>query len=243
MIGELQPDVVVPLGDTQYERGGPDEYAEYDGSWGGYLDRTWPVVGNHEWQTPGAQGFLSYFASRVAGQSYYAVELTPEWRLIVLDSNCVSIGGCGHGSAQYEWLRQVLTAHDGISVVAAWHHPRWSSGRHAPEMLVDPFWDMLVADDDVQVVLTAHVHAYERFAPMGSGVSVDPAGLRQFVVGTGGREHQCERRSVGDGSEVFNCDTFGLLELTLRTGGWDWAFVPAPGAGTFTDHGSAPLRG
>ena len=35
-------------------------------------------------------------------------------------------------------------------------------------------------------------------------------------------------------SEVRNSDTFGVLELTLRPGGYDWRFVPEAGR-TFTD--------
>ncbi len=38
-------------------------------------------------------------------------------------------------------------------------------------------------------------------------------------------------------SELRQNTTYGVLKLTLHTGGYDWSFVPA-GTGTFTDSGS-----
>jgi len=40
------------------------------------------------------------------------------------------------------------------------------------------------------VVLSAHEHNYERFAPQDPNGEADPErGIRQFVVGTGGKSH------------------------------------------------------
>jgi hypothetical protein len=44
--------------------------------------------------------------------------------------------------------------------------------------------------------------------------------------------------TVRVGSQVRNADTFGVLELTLRHGGYGWRFRSVPGA-TFTDAGAA----
>ena len=38
-------------------------------------------------------------------------------------------------------------------------------------------------------------------------------------------------------SQVQNSTTFGILELTLHEGSYDWQFIPEAGA-TFTDSGS-----
>ena len=64
----------------------------------------------------------------------------------------------------------------------------------------------------------------------------DEAGIRLFVVGTGG----AALRSFGPtklNSVVRSSSTYGVLKLTLRSGAYDWRFVPAAG-GTFTDSGS-----
>jgi hypothetical protein len=201
------------------------------------------VAGNHEWRTPGAEGYRNYFQERIHGRFYYGADLGAGWRLIALDSDCFDVGGCDVGSPQHDWLVGELSANTGKPTVVIWHHPRWSSGEHGDQIEVDPLWDTLVEDKDVQMVVTGHDHDYERFAPMGTGDAVDPSGLRQFVVGTGGKNHACDldRRHVG--SEVFNCDTYGVLRLTLGTDRWEWEFIPAPGTGDFNEHGTSAFRG
>ncbi len=64
----------------------------------------------------------------------------------------------------------------------------------------------------------------------------DPNGIREFVVGTGGRSHDGPG-TLAANSEIRNFDTFGVLKLTLRGNGEDWSFIPEPGA-TFSDSGS-----
>jgi hypothetical protein len=62
LIGAFDPTAVFPLGDEQYEDGALSDFrSSYDPTWGQYLDRSYPVVGNHEYQTPGANGYYTYF--------------------------------------------------------------------------------------------------------------------------------------------------------------------------------------
>ena len=69
---------------------------------------------------------------------------------------------------------------------------------------------------------------------MGVGIAGGP---RQFIVGTGGETHGRPSGVVAANSELSNFDTFGVLALTLRPTGYDWAFLPEKGR-TFTDAGS-----
>ena len=109
--------------------------------------------------------------------------------------------------------------------------PRWSSGIHGSDPGYDTLWADLAAAG-AEVVLGGHDHHYERFAP--------DRGVRQFVVGTGGRSlYPALGREVG--SEVVNDGTFGVLKLTLRPASYDWEFVPAAD-GRFTDSGHADCR-
>src|SRR4051794_15694798 len=58
----LQPELVLPLGDTQYQSSSLLEYqGSYAKSSGALLGRTRPTVGNHEYVTPGARGYYDYF--------------------------------------------------------------------------------------------------------------------------------------------------------------------------------------
>ena len=99
-----------------------------------------------------------------------------------------------------------------------------------------PSWDALYAAG-ADVVLSGHDHDYERFAPQTSGGVADPArGIREFVVGTGGKRHYAFG-TIRANSQTRNSDTNGVLKLTLHASSYDWRFVPEAGM-TFSDSGS-----
>jgi hypothetical protein len=99
------------------------------------------------------------------------------------------------------------------------------------------FWDALY-DGNADVILSAHDHLYERFAPQRPDGTADPArGIRQFTVGTGGSGLYSFASTPRPNSEVRDNTSYGVLKLTLREGAYDWKFVPVAGS-TFTDSGS-----
>ena len=231
---------VSTLGDNAYERGSTDDYTDcYDPTWGAFKERTRPAPGNHDYETAGASGYFDYFgaAAGAPAEGWYSYDLG-SWHLIVLNSNCDEIGGCDAGSDQMRWLRADLATHPTACTLAYWHHPRFSSGTvHGSDEALEPIWWALY-DAGADVVLAGHEHNYERFAPQDPTGAPDAArGIREFVVGTGGR-HLYDLGGPLPTSEVRNDDTFGVLVLTLHPSGYDWAFVPVAGA-TFTDEGSA----
>src|SRR5262249_4939990 len=119
-------------------------------------------------------------------------------------------------------------------VIAYWHHPRFSSGSvHGNDTQVAPFWNALAAAG-ADIVLSGHDHIYERFEPQDPSGRADPAGIREFVVGTGGRS------LYGFGTiqpnSVFRRATFGALFLTLEVGSYRWRFVGEDG--TVLDDGT-----
>ena len=228
---------VLPIGDLQYERGRLASFERtYHRTWGRLKAITHPAPGNHEYESGGA-GYFRYFGPAVGdpGKGYYSYDVG-SWHLIALNSECERAGGCGRGSAQERWLRADLAAHRNGCNLAYWHHPRFSSGGDQSQKDYGAFWRVLY-DAGTEVVLNGHDHDYERFAPQTPDGKVDPArGIRQFVVGTGGKSLRGFGR-VEPNSEVRNADTFGVLLLTLHPGSYDWRFVPERGA-TFTDAGS-----
>jgi hypothetical protein len=99
-----------------------------------------------------------------------------------------------------------------------------------------PLWETLYTAG-ADVVVNGHDHDYERFAPQDPNGKSDPAhGMREFVVGTGGKNHR-PFAVPKPNSEVRNADTFGVLKLTLHEKSYDWQFIPEAGK-TFTDSGS-----
>ena len=168
------------------------------------------------------------------GHGWYAADVGT-WRVVVMDSNCDAVS-CATDGPQATWLRGELGAHRSRCLAAIWHHPRFSSGEHGDDRRMAVLWELL-QQGGADLALVGHDHDYERFAPMLADGTPDPGGIREFVVGTGG----APLRAVGDtrpNSEVHQSDSHGVLRLALRPDGYDWAFIPVPGA-TFTDIGSA----
>ena len=228
-------DAVLTLGDNQYEDGALEKFRRsYDATWGRVKAITRPAVGNHELAGGAAHGHFAYFGAAAGkpGQGWYSFDVGT-WHLIALNSNCAAVGGCGPGSAQHEWLVADLAAHRAACTLAYWHHPRFSSGLHGDSAATAAFWQALY-DAGADVVLAGHDHHYERFVPLAPDGAPDPArGLRQFIVGTGGRSLYPAFLPRA-GSELRNAVTYGVLRLTLRAGSYDARFVPEAGA-TFTD--------
>ena len=226
LLTQARVDAVLALGDNQYEAATLANFrASYERSWGALKSITYPVAGNHEYYTPGAEGYFDYFG-RVAGkpeQGWYSFDIGA-WHLIALNSNCNDVG-CFAGSEQEKWLRDDLKAHPRACTLAFWHAPLFSSGPEGENRSIRPLWNALYAAG-TDVVLNSHNHNYERFAPQSPGGQLDPArGIREFVVGTGGSNLQGFPHPATN-SEVRIADTFGVLLLTLRSDGYDWNFTP-----------------
>src|SRR4051794_20765751 len=86
---------VLPLGDTQYDRGALSAFQQsYARSWGGLKPITRPAVGNHEYQTANAADYFTYFGAAAGDPAtgYYSFDIGA-WRLIALNANCLQVGG------------------------------------------------------------------------------------------------------------------------------------------------------
>ncbi|MEP7378988.1 MAG: LamG-like jellyroll fold domain-containing protein, partial [Chloroflexota bacterium] len=229
---------VLALGDNVYESGTLTEFNNcYNPTWGQAKARTHPAPGNHEYGTANAAGYFSYFGSAAGSPSlgYYSYNYGT-WHIVVLNSNCANVS-CAAGSTQEQWLRADLAASSNQCTLAFWHHPRFSSGNsHGNNTETGPLFQALY-DYNADVALAGHEHNYERFAPQTPSAAADPLrGIREFVVGTGGRSHY-GFGSLQPNSQVRNADTYGVLKLNLKPGGYDWEFMPEAGK-TFTDSGS-----
>ncbi len=237
MILAMDPDAVLALGDNQYEAGTFDQYMNsYDLSWGRLKAITRPVVGNHEYITANAAGHFQYFGSAAGdpAKGYYSFNLG-NWHIIALNSNCSKVGGCGTTSPQMAWLNADLAANPAACTLAYWHHPRFSSGAIGGNSSYAAFWNAL-QNAGADLILVGHDHHYERFAPQTSSGAANPNGIRQFVVGTGGK-NWTGIPTVQPNSEVRVSNLFGVLELTLHPTSYDWEFLAESGY-SFTDSGS-----
>jgi hypothetical protein len=235
-------DAVLGLGDYQYSCGDPADWvASYNPTYGRLDSKMDPSVGNHEYQTgidyygqqcPStnnvAQTYFDHFKvngidrAHASTQGHYSFNLGA-WHLIALNAQCSArnTGGCSATSAQTTWLKGDLAATTQPCVMAFWHQPRWSGG-HAGGKSYGPWWKVLYAKH-ADVVLNGHVHDYQRYAALDPTGAVKPAGITEYIVGTGGEELDTDSASTP--SPVASASTFGYLRMTLRPTGWSADFV------------------
>ena len=240
---EQIPGTVFVAGDLAYDRGTAEEFSMcYDTTWGKFKDRTRPAPGNHEYGSPGALPYFAYWGERAGprGKGYYSYDLG-KWHVVALNTNCNApgVGGCGAGSEQERWLKKDLEQHVRSCIVAYGHYALFSSGflrMHAVHPELRDLWRDLYASH-ADLVLAGHEHSYERFAPQDPDGHLDPEnGIREIVVGTGGRSHYPMGRPTAN-SEQRNVDTFGVLKLTLSPEKYSWEFIPVNGEEGFHDSG------
>ena len=235
---DMIPGTVVTLGDSVYPDGTEEDFLNcYDPTWGRHKDRTLPAPGKREYAAPGAAGYFSYFGSAAGDtdKGYYSTD-RGSWHIVVLNTNCDEVGGCESDSPQGQWLQDDLAANLGQCVLAIMHEPRFTSSS-SPNAELRDFWQILY-DAGADIVLSGDYHNYERFAPQDPDGNYDPGrGIRQFVVGTGGRGHSPFPTNAPN-NEVKNSSTFGVLKLTLHPAEYDWEFIPVAGE-TFTDSGTS----
>jgi hypothetical protein len=231
---------VFTAGDNAYPDGTAAQFAEcYEPTWGRYRVATRPSAGNHDYHTAEATDYFAYFGTNAGtpGEGWYSYDLGT-WHVVVLNSNCSNIGGCDRESAQADWLIRDLAANTAKQcTVAYWHHPRFSSGNHGSSTELHDLWSILY-DYGADVVMNGHDHVYERLEPLNPDGIVDPtSGIRQFVVGTGGKSLSVFTGPPLPTTVVRDDTSHGVLRLDLSPGTYIWEFIPVPGA-TFADSGN-----
>ena len=215
------PRRVLALGDLQYPDGSLQQFRQsYRHSWGALKSVTTPVPGNHEYLTPRAAGYYSYFRRQRPG--YYAFDVGG-WRVYALNSNCAHID-CRR---EVGWLRRGMVTSPRRCTAVMMHHPLHSSG-DGEKAWVRRFWEVAYRHD-TEIVLAGHDHHYERFRRMNAAGKVVPDGVQSFVVGTGGRSQLRLRGPRPRGSAFRNDSSFGVLALRLGRTGWAWSYTTIKG--------------
>jgi hypothetical protein len=210
LVTAFNPTAVFALGDEQYPRGSLHDFQNYyDASWGAFKSITYPIPGNHEYETPDAAGYFAYFGAAAGdpAKGYYSFNIG-DWHVVALNSECAHID-C---AAEKSWMKADLAADTHLCEVAIYHRTS----------LAWPRKKMENAGGDL--ALAGHHHAYERWA--------EENGLVRFTVGTGGGSLR-----TPDPGAVVGIAAFGVLELTLNASSYSWSFVDT--TGTVRDSGSA----
>ena len=173
--------------------------------------RPCPVPGNHEYQTANAAGYFGYFSGI---QPYYSFDLGA-WHLIALNSEIPVADGLRAGELARGRPRcERGEVHPRLLAPAALdiRHRALNSNAAYSQLWVD----LYAAGADV--VLNGHVHNYERFAQQNAAGQAAANGIREFVVGTGGKlPFYASVAPIAANSEVRNSSSHGVLKLTLHS--------------------------
>jgi hypothetical protein len=213
-------------GDIAYFQGTAANFRDcFDPLWGQFRARWHPVPGNHEYESPGAAPYFTYFgeAAGPPGRGYYSFT-AGDWVILMLNSNIPAT----RGSPQWEFARGVLEGQRTPCTMAVWHHPVFSSGPNGNNGHMRDMWALLEANR-AEVIVTGHDHLYERFARQTSDGSADPVnGVRQFTAGTGGAElYNFVRASQHSEERIMR---FGVVRFTLGPAQVDWEFLGVDGS-------------
>jgi PKD repeat protein len=236
LIVSINPAAVFTAGDNAYSNGTLSEYnSRYAPTWGRFKSTTNPTPGNHDYNTSNASGYYDYFngvgvqTGRAGDRSkgYYSWDVG-DWHFIALNT----MSGGTVATAQVNWLKSDLAANTKPCTAAYFHHPLVSRGNYSGYSQVKPFWDALYAAK-ADLVLVGHDHNYQRYGKMNPSQVAASDGIRQVLVGTGGRAFYGLSGSHAL-LEKANANTWGVLKLTLTATGYTGDFVPRAG-GTFTD--------
>ena len=171
------------------------------------------------------------YISRDAGASWenldagFSSTAKFNYGLLALDSLTVIAG--------QQNLQSDLAAHPNQCLLAYWHIPLFSSYPNAAPNS-QPFWNLLYSAH-ADLILNGHSHTYERFGQQNPSGGADPNGIRQIIVGTGGKSHY-SITSTAANSEVQNTSTYGVLKLSLHSNSYDWQFISVDGS--YSDSGT-----
>jgi hypothetical protein len=227
LIASVNPNLFLYLGDV-YEEGSIAEFYNWYGNNGSFFDQfrsiTDPTIGHHEYLTGDGSAYFYYWDNV---KDYYSFEANG-WHIISLNSSALNVGGIGPTSPEYKWLQTDLANNTAPCTIAYYHNPLYTIGNEAPNTDMADIWKLL-AQNNVDIVLSGNDHDYERWAALdGNGVP-NPSGMTEFIVGTGG--HALEPVPNSDSRVEFWTNTYpaayGVLFLTLNAANANYSYRSA----------------
>jgi tartrate-resistant acid phosphatase type 5 len=209
------PDFIVTVGDNNYPNGAASTIDDnigrhfqefihpYTGAFGpgDTVNRFFPALGNHDWNTAGALPCLAYF--ELPGNERYYDFVRGDVHFFILDSDPHEPDGNGASSVQAAWLQSALAGSTSLYNLVFLHHAPYSSGLHGS--IVQQQWPYKAWG--ATAVLAGHDHDYER-------LGVD--GLTYFVNGLGGAPYRGFNTPVA-GSEVRFTGDYGAMLIEADT--------------------------
>lgn len=173
---DWQQGILVEVGDLAYPVATKERLAECHEPHFGMFKRRLAVPGNHDSRDPGSAGFHGLFPDQLPRSA----AIDDRWQIWLLDTSLRDDAW----RRQVEWLGQARTKARGACVIAAWHYPRWSSGKHGDNAFTAPLWQGVAGA--ASFTLHGHDHHYEALPPLDASGEAHAKGTRSFIAGNGG---------------------------------------------------------
>jgi hypothetical protein len=219
LVNGWQPEFIITTGDNNYPLGSAETidenigqyYADYiypyTGQYGpGSADqnRFFPSLGNHDWDAPGIDPYLSYF--ELPGNERYYDFTWGAVHLFALNTDSREPDGVSAGSTQAVWLQAELAASDLPWKIVYGHLSPYASGIHGGIAWMNwPFQSW-----GATTLLAAHDHLYERILRDGF----------PFIINGLGGGPRYEFEEIVSGSQVRYRDNHGAMLITA-----DWQLI------------------
>ena len=221
------------------------------GKWSDFKSRTYYSIGNGDfWGGRGSAGVYGYFGNRTgpADKGWFSFD-KGSWHVIFLNTSDWQWGaeatfGTNTGvSEQLSWLTTDLQNNTKPCVIVfSWERRFYTSGTgtlgRQQNMLR---MTQAMYAKGVDVLVSSKDKLYARFAQVNPNDSTPDAaaGLRQFIVGTGGRSLDGVTPSPGPSIREAELRQWGVLKLTLAENSYSWQFINTQTPGGPGDSGTA----
>jgi hypothetical protein len=225
-----QPDAakakLIEVGDLAYPVATRERLLECHEPYWAVFDKRLAVPGNHDWPNHGAAGFFSIFPEPVPRK----VALGDGWHLLLLNSNLRDEAW----QAQLDWLDSRLKQSRGECLIAAWHHPRWSSGKHGDNAFVQALWTRL--QGKATFTLHGHDHHFEALPALDADGQPNTKGVASFIAGNGGATLYPPGDRARSQRALFG--QWGFLRIELEGPSYRWQAFGVDGARKDGGHGA-----
>lgn len=223
-IKAMKPDIVLLVGDLSYA----DGWVPIWDTFGRMMQDVFAVIpllttgGNHEmgssenWMHYNIRWPTPHKRSQSPAAAYYGQEIGPV-HFIALNS----YAGTHNTSIQYDWLDWYLSSRvdrNRTPWLIIFFHTPWynsNSGHWRESELMRQDMESLLYEAGVDLIVSGHVHSYERTKPIYNG-EVDPCGPVHLVVGDAGNyEGSYIPWRKAETWTAFREASFGVAELVV----------------------------
>lgn len=230
--------------------------------WGELKPRMRVALGNGDYEGGrGATAVYNYFGTSTgpAGKGWYWFE-KGNWRIVVLNTSDYEHGSLATfgvtrdaannevqvPSEQADWLAATLAENTKPCVAVISWERRFYTSSTAP--FLGRQFNMvrmggIMQQHGVDLLISAKDKLYARFAKANNrSGNPDPAGYRQFIVGTGGRTPDNEIATGPTIREAQIADQWGVLKLTMGENSYSWEFLNTTPGGASDSGGPVPCN-